>query len=63
MCEKCIEIDGKIARYQRLSGSITDQLTLDGIKLIVEQMKAEKQALHPEQATDRGMSRCGHSQS
>ena len=49
MCDKCVEIDGKIEHYQRLSSGITDQLTLDGIKKLIEQMKAQKAALHPEQ--------------
>ena len=39
------EIDGKIAHYQRLH----DQPTLDGIKQLIEIMKAQKAALHPEQ--------------
>jgi hypothetical protein len=49
MCEKCIEIDGKIDHYRRLSSWITDQPTLDAIKQLIEQMKAEKVAHHPEQ--------------
>jgi hypothetical protein len=49
MCEQCVEIDGKIEHYQRLSSGITDQLTLDEIKKLIEQMKAQKAALHPEQ--------------
>jgi hypothetical protein len=49
MCDKCVEIDRKIERYQRLSSGITDQLILDGIKKLIEQMKAQKAALHPEQ--------------
>jgi beta-phosphoglucomutase-like phosphatase (HAD superfamily) len=49
MCEKCAEIDGKIEHYHRLSSKITDQSTLDGIKELIEQMKAQKAALHPEQ--------------
>ena len=49
MCEKCVEIDEKIERYQRVSSGINDQLTIDGIKKLIEQMKAEKVALHPEQ--------------
>jgi hypothetical protein len=53
MCEKCVEIDGKIEHYRQLSGLITDQPTLDGIKRLIEQMEAEKQALHPEQADER----------
>jgi FAD/FMN-containing dehydrogenase len=50
MCEKCVELDGKIEHYQRLFSRITDQLTLDGIKKLIEQMQAQKAALHPEQS-------------
>jgi hypothetical protein len=49
VCEKCIEIDAKIDHYHRLSGWITDQPTLDGIKKLIAQMEAEKLALHPGQ--------------
>lgn len=49
MCEKCIEIDAKIEHYQRLLSMVTDQATLDAIKKLVEQMKAEKVTLHSEQ--------------
>jgi hypothetical protein len=49
MCDKCVEIDSKIEHYQRLSSKIADQLTLDGIKELIERMKAQKAVLHPEQ--------------
>jgi hypothetical protein len=49
MCDKCIELDGKIDHYQRLASQITDQATLDGIKQLIERMKAQKVALHPQQ--------------
>jgi hypothetical protein len=49
MCEKCVEIDSKIERYRRLSAGLTDPPTLDGIRKLIEQMKAQKAALHPEQ--------------
>ena len=49
MCEKCVELDGKIEHYQRMSDRITDQPTLDGIKELIERMKAQKAVLHPEQ--------------
>jgi hypothetical protein len=49
MCEKCIEVDGKIAHYQRMAFRMTDQAMLDGIKELIEQMKALKAAFHPEQ--------------
>jgi FAD/FMN-containing dehydrogenase len=49
MCDKCVELDGKIEHYQRLSSTITDQRTLDAIKELTERMRAEKAALHPGQ--------------
>jgi hypothetical protein len=49
MCDKCVELDGKIEHYQRLSDRITDQSTLDGIKQLIARMKAQIAALHPEQ--------------
>jgi hypothetical protein len=48
MCEKCVELDGKIEHYQRLASRITDQATIDGIKQLIERMQAQKAALHPE---------------
>jgi hypothetical protein len=49
MCDKCVELDGKIEHYRSLSSTITDQPTLDGIKNLIEEMNAQKAALHPEQ--------------
>jgi hypothetical protein len=49
MCEKCVEIDGKIDHYQRMASRITDPAMLDGIKELIERMKAQKATLHPEQ--------------
>ena len=48
MCEKCVEIDKVIARYQRILLSIFDQLTTDRIKELIAEMNAIKAALHPE---------------
>jgi hypothetical protein len=48
VCDKCVELDGKIEHYQRLSSRITDKATLDGIKELIERMKAQKADLHPE---------------
>jgi hypothetical protein len=48
MCEKCIEIDGKIEHYQRLLSRITDERTVNEIKELLARMKARKAALHPE---------------
>ena len=49
MCDKCIELDGKLEHYQRMPSRITDQPTLDGIKELIARMKAQKAALHPKQ--------------
>ena len=35
MCEKCVELDGKIDHYRLLASRLTDQLTLDGIKQLL----------------------------
>jgi hypothetical protein len=50
MCDKCVDLDGKIEHYQRLARMIIDQPVLDGIKQLIAQLNAEKIALHPEQA-------------
>lgn len=46
MCDKCAELDDKISHYQRIAMHITDELTLDGIKKLIERASAEKAALH-----------------
>ena len=49
MCDKCVELDGKIEHYQRMASLLTDRTTLDGIKELIARMKAQKAELHPEQ--------------
>jgi hypothetical protein len=48
MCEKCVEIDDRIATYQRIASRITDQPTVDGAKQLIADLEAKKAALHPE---------------
>jgi hypothetical protein len=48
VCDKCGELDNKIEHYGRLVASITDTRTVDGINELIEKVKAEKAALHPE---------------
>jgi hypothetical protein len=48
MCDRCVELDGKIEHYQRMASRITDQAMLDGIKELIERAKVQKAALHPE---------------
>jgi hypothetical protein len=52
MCDKCAELDGQIVRCERIAGFINDRLTIDRIKGLVEQMKAQKVALHHEQESE-----------
>ena len=48
MCEKCVELDAKIDRYERLARMITDEQALAAIGQEIERANAEKAALHPE---------------
>ena len=50
MCEKCEQIDKRIARYQRVLLSIGDQVTIDRAKELIADLKAQKVALHPKQS-------------
>jgi uncharacterized protein YmfQ (DUF2313 family) len=50
MCEKCVEIDKTIERYQRILLSVGDQVTVDRTKELIAELQAKKDALHPEQA-------------
>ena len=47
MCEKCAELDAKIERYRKLSIGINDRHTLELIEALIDQLQAEKGALHP----------------
>ena len=49
MCDKCVELDGKIEHYQRMAFRITDQAMTDGIRELIERIKAKRAALHPNQ--------------
>ena len=48
MCEKCVELDGKIEHYERMASKTTDPDLLDGIQKLIKRMKALKALLHPE---------------
>jgi hypothetical protein len=49
MCAKCVELDKRIDHYRRIASRMLDTRTLDGINELIEKMKAEKAALHPDQ--------------
>ena len=44
MCDKCSELDRKIAHYKYLALQIGDLQTRDGIEKLIEQMAADKAA-------------------
>ena len=48
MCEKCEDIDKTIERYRRIKERISDQQTVDGAQKLIDEMEADKAALHPE---------------
>ena len=48
MCEKCADIDERIAHYHRIANNITDKVTLDRILELIVTLDAEKAALHSE---------------
>ncbi|MCK1396585.1 hypothetical protein IVB45_20485 [Bradyrhizobium sp. 4] len=48
MCDKCIELDGKIEHLQALSKWVTDQATMEAITQLVQEHQAQKLELHPE---------------
>jgi hypothetical protein len=52
MCEHCKLIDDQIARYRLLSFRINDQQTLEGIRSLIRQLEAEKEALHRDERGD-----------
>ena len=51
MCDECAKLDKKIDHYRTLMARVTDQFTNEGIGKLIEQMKAQKAALHPQQET------------
>jgi hypothetical protein len=48
MCEKCVEIDDRIARYRRINEQIMDQQFNDRTKALIAELEREKAALHPD---------------
>ena len=48
MCEKCDEIDKTIERYRRIQQRIPDQQLIDGAQKLIDELEADKAALHPE---------------
>ena len=42
MCEKCVDIDKRTEHYRRICASISDELTIDRIRELIQNLEAEK---------------------
>ena len=49
MCAYCEHIDDQIARSRFFHHRINDQQTLDSLERIIQELEAEKKALHPDE--------------
>ena len=49
MCDKCAELDKKIAHFKDLASRLVDPQTVEGANKLIKEMQAQKAALHPEQ--------------
>jgi hypothetical protein len=49
MCDKCVELDGKIEHYRKLASAISDRQTLEGLVHLIKELDARKAQFHPEQ--------------
>ena len=47
MCEKCTELELKVAHYREMATRIQDELTLVGIAKLIAEAIAKMAALHP----------------
>jgi len=48
MCEKCEELDEKIAHTQRLAKAGLDDLTLSRFASLIQEYERQKKALYPD---------------
>jgi hypothetical protein len=46
MCDKCVELDKKIEHYREITLAIGDELTIERIKALIGDLKAQKTTLH-----------------
>jgi hypothetical protein len=51
MCDKRVELDKKIEHYERIAAAITDQFTIDRIKMLIEELRVRTASLHPKAAS------------
>ena len=46
MCDKCKPLDDQIERYRSIGSRVSDPQTLEGIKQLIQNLEAQKAALH-----------------
>jgi hypothetical protein len=46
MCEKCGPIDDQLVRFRMLNSRIDDRQAVDEIKQVIQELEAQKLALH-----------------
>ena len=51
MCDKCDQLDQKIARYREFREKVPDTQLAEGLTKLIEAAEAEKAILHPEQGS------------
>ena len=49
MCDKCKELDEKIAHYRQIIARVPDPLLNERDGTMIEEMEAQKATFHPEQ--------------
>jgi hypothetical protein len=49
MCDQCDYLNIQIERFQRFSDPATDQLTKERVAQWIQQLKAQRAGLHPQQ--------------
>lgn len=49
MCDKCGELDEKIAHLRSVGARITDEKTIAGVQSLIEECLAERAKLHADQ--------------
>ena len=52
MCEKCTELDERIAHYRRFENMAFDPLTSDRIKQFIDNLQRIRDAMHEADAPD-----------
>ena len=51
MCNKCDEIEWKVKQYRMALSDATDPLAITLLRIVIADLRSEKQALHPSQQT------------